>query len=126
MVETPLQALIIYCVFCFSLSKFKFHMLHSYELEIHIFRVYSYMTLIYLNILSHNTCFVHLDLALCCNNRFSSLCKNLFNLLEFLAEGFRCYVHRKASAKNSSKLNWFLHSEVNLLIQHPINASYSY
>ena len=26
--------------------------------------------------------------------------------------------HRKASAKNSSKLNKFLHSEVNLLIQH--------
>ena len=28
--------------------------------------------------------------------------------------------HRKASAKNSSKLNKFLHSEVNLLIQHII------
>jgi len=26
-------------------------------------------------------------------------------------------LHRKASAKNSSKLNKFLHSEVNLLIQ---------
>ena len=29
-----------------------------------------------------------------------------------------CHVHRKASAKTSSKLNKFLHSEVNLLIQH--------
>ena len=29
-------------------------------------------------------------------------------------------MHRKASAKNSSKLNKFLHSEVNLLIQHII------
>ena len=29
-------------------------------------------------------------------------------------------VHQKASAKNSSKLNKFLHSEVNLLIQHII------
>ena len=28
--------------------------------------------------------------------------------------------HRKASAKNSSKLNKFLHSEVNLLIQHKL------
>ena len=28
--------------------------------------------------------------------------------------------HRKASAKNSSKLSKFLHSEVNLLIQHII------
>ena len=27
-------------------------------------------------------------------------------------------MHQKASAKNSSKLNKFLHSEVNLLIQH--------
>ena len=32
----------------------------------------------------------------------------------------RCTWHRKASAKNSSKLNKFLHSEVNLLIQHII------
>ena len=31
-----------------------------------------------------------------------------------------CTWHRKASAKNSSKLNKFLHSEVNLLIQHII------
>ena len=40
----------------------------------------------------------------------------MFNLLEFLAEAFRCTWHRKASAKNSSKLNKFLHSEVNQLI----------
>ena len=110
---------------------------------------------------------------ICCINRFTSLCKNLFNLLEFLAEAFRCHVHhfqcltvsvdlavmflfkhsnhnnitaipttmnrnisasstrtvkqwkwctwhRKAFAKNSSKLNKFLHSEVNQLIQHII------
>ena len=31
-----------------------------------------------------------------------------------------CTWHRKASAKNSSKLNKYLHSEVNLLIQHII------
>ena len=31
-----------------------------------------------------------------------------------------CTWHRKASAKNSSKLNKFLHSEVNQLIQHMI------
>ena len=73
--------------------------------------------------------FIYTDI-LCCINRFTSLCKNLFNLLEFLTEAFRCHVHhfqcltvpvpwtwhRKASAKNSSKLNKFLHSEVNLLI----------
>ena len=29
-------------------------------------------------------------LLICCINRFTSLCKNLFNLLEFLAEAFRC------------------------------------
>ena len=29
-------------------------------------------------------------------------------------------MHRKASAKNSGKLNKFLHSEMNLLIQHII------
>ena len=34
---------------------------------------------------------------------------------------FQCLTgHRKASAKNSSKLNKFLHSEVHLLIQHII------
>ena len=61
--------------------------------------------------------------------------QELVQLLEFLAEAFRCHVshfqcltvlkhlkwctwHRKASAKNSRKLNKFLHSEVNLLIQH--------
>ena len=78
---------------------------------------------------------------ICCNNRFTSLCKNLFNVLEFLAGAFWCHVHhfqcltvpvellgtikhwkwctwhQKASAKNSNK---FLHSEVNLLIQHII------
>ena len=32
----------------------------------------------------------------------------------------RCTWHRKVSAKNSSKLNKFLHSEVNILIQHII------
>ena len=83
---------------------------------------------------------------LCCINRFTSLCKNLFNLLEFLAEAIRyhvphfqclsvpvpvsstgtimhwkwCIWHQKTSAKNSIKLNKFLHSEVNLLIQHII------
>ena len=93
--------------------------------------------------------------------------QELVNLLEFVAEAFRCHVHhfqcftvpvdtirhsshnnisailttmnrnfapssngsvkhwkwftwhRKASAKNSSKLNKFLHSEVNLSIQNP-------
>ena len=30
---------------------------------------------------------------LCCINRFTSLCKILLNLLEFLAEAFRCHVH---------------------------------
>ena len=42
---------------------------------------------------------------------------------EFLAEAFWCHAHhfhRKASAKNSSKLNKFLHSEVNILIHHII------
>ena len=28
--------------------------------------------------------------SICCINRFTSLCKNLFNLLEFLTEAFRC------------------------------------
>ena len=90
---------------------------------------------------------------ICCINWVTSLRKNLFNLLEFLAETFRCRVHHfqcltvrvklaamfrflvrttaasstgtvkhwkwcKTSAKNSSKLNKFLHSEVNQLIQH--------
>ena len=58
---------------------------------------------------------------ICFINRFTSLCKNLFNLLEFLAmldSKKWCSWHRKASVKNSSKLNKFLHSEVNLLIQH--------
>ena len=64
--------------------------------------------------------------VICCINRFTSLSKNLFNLLEFLVEAFRCTFkhwkwctwHRKASARNSSKLNKFLYSEVNKLIQH--------
>ena len=30
---------------------------------------------------------------ICCINRLTSLCNNLFNLLEFLAETFRCHVH---------------------------------
>ena len=33
------------------------------------------------------------NILVCCTNRFTSLCKNLFNLLEFLAEAFRCHVH---------------------------------
>ena len=52
-----------------------------------------------------------------CINRFTSLCKNLVNLLEFLAETFRCHVHHFQCL---SKLTKFLHSEVNLLIQHII------
>ena len=32
-------------------------------------------------------------IILYCINRFTSLCKNLLNLLEFLAEVFRCHVH---------------------------------
>ena len=64
--------------------------------------------------------------TICCIDRFTSVCKNLFNLLGFLAKAFRCHVHhfqcltlhRKASAKNSSKLSKFLQSEVNLSIQH--------
>ena len=63
--------------------------------------------------------------------------QELVQLTWVLAEAFRCHVHhfqccstgivmhwkwctwhRKASAKNPSKLNKFLHSEVNLLIQH--------
>ena len=31
--------------------------------------------------------------TICCIIRFYSLCKNLFNLLEFSAEAFRCHVH---------------------------------
>ena len=70
-----------------------------------------------------------------CINRFTSLCKNLFNLLEFLAEAFRCHVHHfqcltvppgSLSIENDAheklllktQVNKFLHSEVNLLIQH--------
>ena len=40
----------------------------------------------------HPPCFLTL-VPICCINRFTSLCKNLFNLLEFLAEAFRCHVH---------------------------------
>ena len=54
---------------------------------------------------------------MCCINRFTSLCKNLFNLLEFLAEAFRCHVHHFQCL---TVLNKFLHSEVNQLIQHII------
>ena len=54
----------------------------------------------------------------CCINRFISLCRNW---LQWTAKHWKwCTRHRKASAKNSSKLNKFLHSEVNLLIQHYI------
>ena len=82
----------------------------------------------------------YLEYVYCCINRFTLLCKNLFNLLEFLVEivdamciifnAWRstgtikpwkwCTWHRKASAKNSSKLNKFLHREVNQLIQRII------
>ena len=73
-----------------------------------------------------------------CINRFTSLSKNLSNLLEFLAEVFdaMCIIFNaspgpssiendadgveKTSAKSSNKLNKFLHSEVNLLILHII------
>ena len=34
-------------------------------------------------------------MEICCINKFTSLCKNLFNLLEFLAKAFRCHVHRE-------------------------------
>ena len=65
-------------------------------------------------------------LFISCINRFTSLYKNLFNLLwDFSSTGTVkhwkwCTWYRKTSAKNSSKLNKFLHSEVNLLIQHII------
>ena len=75
---------------------------------------------------------------ICYINRFTSLCKNLFNLLEWVfgrsfsmpcasfsmldSPGWKWYTwYRKASAKNSSKLNKFLDSEMNLLIQHITN-----
>ena len=53
----------------------------------------------------------------CCIRRLTSLCKNLFNLLEFLAEAFRCHVLHFQCLTVQDK---FLHSEVNLLIQHII------
>ena len=62
--------------------------------------------------------------------------QELVQLTEFLAETFLCHVHpcgtgtvkvlkictwhRKTSAKNSIKLNKFLHNQVNLSIQHII------
>ena len=62
---------------------------------------------------------------ICCINRFTSLCKNLFNLLEFLAEAFRCHMHHfqclsvdTGTVKHWKWCTW--HSEVNLLIQHII------
>ena len=81
---------------------------------------------------------------ICCIIWFTSLCKNFLNLLEFLAEAFRCHMHhfqcmtvtvtvkhwkwcswhKKASAKSSSKLNKFLHSEVNQIIQHILSDSF--
>ena len=48
---------------------------------------------------------------ICCINWFTSLCKTVKHWKW-------CTWHRKASAKNSSKLKKFLHSEVNQLIQH--------
>ena len=63
------------------------------------------------------------EILLCCINWFISLCKNLFNLLKLTVTVKHwkwCTWHRKASAKNLSKLNKFLHSEVNQLIQHII------
>ena len=58
----------------------------------------------------------------CCINSFTSLCKNLFNLLEFLAEAFRCQVHhfQCLTVPPGSKLNKFLDSELNQLIEHII------
>ena len=62
--------------------------------------------------------------------------QELIQLTEFLAEAFRCHVHhfqcltvpvelhRKASAKNSSKLNKFLHSEVNELLHFIFGIDY--
>ena len=56
-----------------------------------------------------------------CINRFTSLCKNLFNLLEFLAEAFRYHVHHCARGIEElllkTRVSWTSsHSEVNLLI----------
>ena len=72
-----------------------------------------------------------------CIIRFTSLCKNFlltwnfsrsfsmpcasFSMLDGPIKHWTlCTWHQKASAKTSSKLNKFLHSEVNLLIQHII------
>ena len=41
----------------------------------------------------------------CCINRFTSLCKNLFNLLEFFSEAFRCQVKMMHMASKSEYLN---------------------
>ena len=41
--------------------------------------------------------------VICCINRFTSLCKNLFNLLEFLADAFQWHVHHLGSKLNSLK-----------------------
>ena len=57
--------------------------------------------------------------VICCNKRFTSLCKNLFNSLDFSVEALRC-ASFSGSAKNSNKSNKFLHNEGNLLIQHII------
>ena len=37
----------------------------------------------------------------CCINGFTSLCKNLSNLLEFSAETFRCHVHHFPPGRSS-------------------------
>ena len=52
-------------------------------------------------------------IKICCINRFNSLCKNLFNLLEFLAEVFQCHVHHFQCLMVPIVT-------VNLLIQHII------
>ena len=48
-----------------------------------------------------------------CINIFTSLCKNLLNLLEFLAEVFRCHLHHFQCLTVPVKV----HNEVNILIR---------
>ena len=45
------------------------------------------------------------SIYLCCINWFTSLCKNLFNLLEFLAEAFRCHLHHFQCSKGGDGYN---------------------
>ena len=53
---------------------------------------------------------------ICCINWFTSLCKNLFNLLEFLAEAFQCHVHH-FQCLCVEFLNWLL--KVKIFIIYP-------